>query len=279
VRQPVIALAAALLAVTSTIAVTTRTPEPAPGASNGRGPNPPTTTPGNPAEKIPSASAPAPPRATVAEPLTGVPYWATRDLENQIALFYGARSDVLFLGDSITDLLARGSGKLLWDAFYTPLGALDFGIVGARTSHVLWQVETGQVAIAAPKVVVLLIGTNNLTAGEAPADVAAGVEKIVNTIGAQLPETRVLLLGILPRGASANDPLRPRIAETNRRLAELADDRVTYLDIGPWFVEPNGALSLVLMPDALHPSYWGYFVYSVAIWETLTGLLSEEREE
>ena len=216
----------------------------------------------------------APARATLSEPLTAHPYWIQRDIENQIALLLGARSDILFLGDSITDFLERGDGKQLWDALYAPLGAINFGIGGARTSHVLWQIESGQVAIAAPKVVVLLIGSNNLAENEPPAEVAAGVERIITEIRVRLPDTRVLLLGILPRGSAADAPLREPITETNQLLAELADDdRVVYLDIGGYFVDPGGALWPVLMPDGLHPNNWGYFVYTVAIWDKLMGLL------
>lgn len=214
-----------------------------------------------------------PPAARVEAPVD-IDYWVTRDIENQIALLSGARSDVLFLGDSVTDFLERGEGKFYWDNFFEPLGALNFGIGGFKTSHVLWQVESGQVAIAAPKVVVLLIGSNNLGGGEAPADVATGVAKIIDEIGAQLPNTRVLLLGILPRGAP-DDPLRALITETNRLLADVQGDRVTYLDMGAWFLLPDGSIPPLLMPDAAHPSYWGYLIYSYVVWNPLVGLLSK----
>jgi hypothetical protein len=274
VRRSVLALVTALLAVTSTIAVTAHTSEPAPVVIQSAPARP---APESSRERLPADTEPAPvPRAARAEQFVGVPYWVQRDIENQIALLVGAPSDVLFLGDSITELLARGDGKILWDILYRPLGALDFGIAAIRTSHVLWQVESGQVAMAAPKVVVLMIGTNNLTAGESPPEVAAGVEKIVNTITAQLPDTRILLLGILPRSVPADDTLPAKIAETNRLLAELDGDRVSYLDIGAWFLDPDGAVAPFLMPDGLHPSYWGYFVYTVVIWEQLMGLLAQE---
>ena len=282
-RQPVLALVIALLAVASAVAVTLNTPPlgtntgtsaPA-GLAPPLGPSPAPAPKNLPVQPLPS---PPRPRATLAEPLTGAPYWVQRDIENQIALFVGAPSDVLFLGDSITDFLERGDGKFFWDWFYAPLGALDFGIAATRTSHVLWQIESGQVKLAAPKVVVLMIGTNNLWAGEAPADVAAGVERIVSALGEQLPDTRILLLGILPCG-KAKHPIRPLIIETNRRLADLAGDRVTYMDIGAWFLDPDGEVSPVLMPDGIHPSHWGYFVYSVAIWDQLMGLLYQSNSE
>ena len=86
----------------------------------------------------------------------------------------------MFLGDSITEWLYMGPGKPCWDMFFAPLGAIDFAAGGATTSQVLWQVEQGQVEAATPRVVVLMIGTNNLTLGATPEGTAKGVTKIVD---------------------------------------------------------------------------------------------------
>src|SRR5207302_7005145 len=98
----------------------------------------------------PPALPPPPPPpvevATLPLPPTGNAYWETRNAQNMLELIAGDRPSVLFLGDSITDLIASGAGQPVWDAMYAPLGSLDFGIGGFRTSQVLWQVETGQVA-------------------------------------------------------------------------------------------------------------------------------------
>ncbi len=240
-------------------ALTKAAPAPAPAAQ--------------PAPAPPKATSAAP-RATLPLPLTGNDYWVRRDIENQLALLTGERPNVLFLGDSITDFLHNASGKPIWDEKFVPLGALDFAVAGITTSEVLWQIETGQVAMAAPKVVVVLIGSNNLGGGQQPKDVAAGVEKIVRELGAQLPETKVLLLGVLPRGWRATDRFRPQIAELNRRIADLDDGgRVTYLDIGAGFLAPDGSISPDVMFDGAHPSLWGYQIYTSAVWDTLTGLL------
>jgi lysophospholipase L1-like esterase len=228
------------------------------------------STPAAPA--APPAPKPVLPKAALPENLSGNPYWMKRNAEN-LATLAGGRTDVLFLGDSITDGLGRGSGKPLWDALYGPLPAYNFGIGGITTSNVLWQVETGQVARAAPKVVVLLIGSNNLGAGQKPGDVYAGVERIIDTLDAQLPDTQILLLGILPRGFEADNWFRTAVPATNRLLAGLEGDRVTYRDIGSIYLSPDGTISPDLMPDGAHPSLYGYQLYTFAVWDTLTGLL------
>jgi beta-glucosidase len=178
------------------------------------------------------------------------------------------------LGDSITDWLASGAGQPVWQNYYAPLGALDFAVSGLTTSQVLWQVQTGQVAAVSPDVVVLMIGTNNLWLGQSPTDVVTGITDIVSELQDQLPRSRVLLLGILPRGQTPAEPLRVPIAEVNGQLSQLADgSQVRYLDIGSNFLEPDGTISQKVMSDYLHPTLWGYDIYTASIWDTLLDML------
>lgn len=226
----------------------------------------------------PAPPPPAPDReyATLPAPLTNQSdYWTLRNDQNVALLEAGGKPDVLFLGDSITDLLATGAGKDVWQKYYLPLGSADFAVGGARTSQVLWQIETGQVAAANPKVIVLLIGTNNLGMGQNPEEVAAGIARIVDELRTQLPKTRILLLGLLPRGQSVLDPFRAPIAEVNALIADLNDgDWVTYLDIDSGFLQPDGSLSPFVMGDFVHPTSIGYNIYTVGIWDTLMRLLN-----
>ncbi|QJW97724.1 GDSL-type esterase/lipase family protein [Frigoriglobus tundricola] len=197
-----------------------------------------------------------------------------RNDENLGQLYAGERPSVLFLGDSITDFLQNDAGGPVWDEYYAPLGAMDFGVAAVRTAHVLWQVESGQVAVAAPKVVVLLIGSNNLGLGQDPTEVAAGIAKIVYELGVQVPDTRVLLLGLLPRGFSATDPFRAQIAEVNSMISYLDDGyRVNYMDIGWLFPSPDGSISPDVMSDGAHPTLWGYQLYTSLVLPALKDLL------
>ncbi len=285
-RKPVSAVVAAVIAIAAAVAIGSQPTSGADAPPKTPVVTPPQTTPPRPTPAptptptptpVPAKPAPVPvpvPAAAKPEPVTGNSYAVNRDLENQIALLFGLQPRVLFLGDSITDFLAHAEGKPLWDSLFSQIGVLNFAVAGARTSHVLWQVEQGQVAMAAPKVVVLMIGTNNLSAGEKPQDVVAGVEKIVTTINKQLPKTQILLVSILPRG-KAKDPLRPLIVETNQLLADLESDRVTFLDISAWYALPDTALSVLYNPDALHLNFMGYFVYTLTVWEPLMDLLSK----
>ena len=144
---------------------------------------------------------------------------------------------VLFLGDSITEGWS-GRGKRVWDQYYADLDAANFGIGGDRTQHVLWRIDNGELDGISPKVVVLMIGTNNI--GYPAEDILKADELIVQRIHEKLPDAKLLLLGIFPRGADPKDPstaeMRDKIKTVNQGLATLDDGNKTcFLDIGGKF--------------------------------------------
>ncbi len=109
--------------------------------------------------------------------------------------------DLLMIGDSITHGW-EGGGKEVWKKFYEKRNAVNLGIGGDQTQHVLWRLENGNIEGIQPKLAVLMIGTNNAWCNN-PQEVAAGVQAIVEKLRAKLPQTKVLLLAIFPRGADA----------------------------------------------------------------------------
>lgn len=180
--------------------------------------------------------------------------------------------DLLFLGDSITDGW-RGGGKAVWEKNFAPFKAANFGIGGDRTEHVLWRLQHGELVGIKPKLAVLMIGTNNLGANQ-DREIADGIKAIVDELHKQTPETKLLLLGIFPRGMKADDPARGRIKHINSIIAKLDDGQaVKYLDIGDKFLEADGSLPKSIMPDALHPNAKGYEIWAEAIAPTVQEML------
>jgi len=171
---------------------------------------------------------------------------------------------LVFDGDSITDYW-RTKGQAIWTERYAPLGAFDFGISGDKTQHVLYRLAQGQADGLKPKLIVLMIGTNNIF-NNSPEEIAAGVRAIVADYQKRCPEAVVLLQAIFPRGEKAEDPLRAKIKTANQLIAPLGDgEKVIYLDFADKFLEPDGKLSPRIMPDFLHPSAEGYEIWARAI--------------
>ena len=187
--------------------------------------------------------------------------------------------DILFLGDSITDYW-RSRGSNVWNQYYAPRHAADFGISGDRTQHVLWRLDHGEFDGIHPKVVVLMIGTNNTgkesdhkTPRNTVPEMAEGVQAVVNDIRARLPDSKILLLAIFPRG-TLDDPQRAQVALINTLIAKLDDGKmVKFLDIGPKFLEFDGTLPKSIMPDLLHPNAQGYQIWADAMEPTLDEML------
>jgi beta-glucosidase len=182
--------------------------------------------------------------------------------------------DLVFIGDSITEGW-EGAGAEAWQNHYGGRNAVNLGIGGDRTQHVLWRLDHGNIDGISPKLAVLMIGTNN-SGTNSPEQIADGIKAIVARLRARLPETRVLVLGVFPRGADPSDARRQVNERTNQLIAGLGGGyRVHYLDIGPKFLAADGALSTDIMPDLLHLSPAGYQIWAEAIEEKVRELMGE----
>jgi lysophospholipase L1-like esterase len=190
--------------------------------------------------------------------------------------------EVAFFGDSLTDHW-REHGRPSWDRHFAPLLSANFGISGDRTQQLLWRMDRGELEGMAPKGVVLLIGTNNLTPGlgensltpkNTPAETVGGVAAVVDTVRRRQPRARILLHALLPRAEPAAE-IRREVLETNAGLARLADgDTVRFLDLGGIFQDREGRLSPEIMPDGLHLNARGYALWAEALHRPVTELLS-----
>ncbi len=195
-------------------------------------------------------------------------WWVARtaQLQNEVDA-QGKKAKVIFVGDSITQGW-EGKGAKTWKNMFSPLGAINLGISGDRTEHVIWRLENGNLQGLSPDVAVVMIGTNNIgqTTPDSPSVVLDGVVAVVETIKSSLPNVHVLLLDIFPRGQSFN-AMRGSILQVNQSLQSkyMPDERVTYFPIGHLFVEEDGSIDHSVMPDYLHLSEVGYQQWATAI--------------
>jgi len=186
--------------------------------------------------------------------------------------------DIEFIGDSITQGW-EGNGKNVWQQYYGQRKVINMGVGGDRTEHVLWRFEQGQLDGIKAKVAVVMIGTNNSgknkdgTDSYTDSDILDGVVAIVQQIRTRQPDTKILLLGIFPRGKTFSAQ-RGRLLEVNQALARLEDNKhIFYLDFGSQFIENDGSISKNIMPDALHPNEAGYKIWASAMEPKLKQLL------
>ncbi|MDZ4835737.1 MAG: GDSL-type esterase/lipase family protein [Candidatus Melainabacteria bacterium] len=185
----------------------------------------------------------------------------------------GVPIDLLFIGDSITEHWLD-DGKDIWAKEYGAWNPGNFGLSGDTTYGVLWRLKQNDITGLKPKVAIVLIGTNDLSVGRGAAATARGIEKIVDTLKKQLPDTTVVLIGLLPRSRAA-DPGRKLITEVNQSISKLENGTdIRYLDVGNSFMGENGEVDPELMPDGLHLSNKGYRVFADAMKPTLAQYLT-----
>jgi lysophospholipase L1-like esterase len=208
------------------------------------------------------------------------PNWMKRH-EGFVAIAKKGGVEVLFLGDSITDAWRsfdeknmRG-GRRIFEKEFAPLKE-NFGIGGDRTQHVLWRLQNGELDGIQPKVIMLMIGTNNAGSNSAK-EIADGIKAIVAEIHKRSPKTKVLLLGVFPRGEKPN-PMRDKLKEVNKTIAKLDDGgkTVKYLDIGAKFVQPDGTISKDIMYDFLHLTEKGYRIWADAVQGPIKELMGQK---
>ncbi len=179
--------------------------------------------------------------------------------------------DVVFLGDSITDFFTR-DGADVWKKYWVPLNAVDFGVSGDRTQNILGRVDGGELDGFKAKVIILMIGTNNLSTNRnTNEETLAGLKLDVADIRKHQPEAKLLLLSITPRG-TGND----RVKVINAEMAKWADNKsIFYVDMFDKFMNPDGTQKSDIMNGTIHFNAKGYEVWSQAILPKVNELLGK----
>ena len=196
-------------------------------------------------------------------------WWKT--LEETDELVKKGGSKVVFLGD---DFFYRWSRHYWrdWENHFglEPYGALNLGFAEDRTENVLWRIGHGQLDGYEAKIVVLMVGACNSEARDAAhettIDTIVGVKAVLDAVRAKQPKARIVLCGILPRGARPDDPLRVRSQAVNKEIRKFADDRtVFWCDFGDRLLTRDGRLLHEVSPDLVHPTEIGCRIAAEAL--------------
>lgn len=218
------------------------------------------------------------------------PWWRARHLEKLAELRRG-RVDLIWLGDSITqDWEQEGPPAWrdfapVWQQFYGDRHAVNLGFKGDSTAHLLWRMTNGELDGIAPKAAIVLIGANNLGRVHwSAAQTVAGIEAVVAELQRRLPETKVLLLGVLPSVRSK------WVTRTTREINDSLAARfggggaVVYMDLSPLFMRDGQVDRTQFLDDQLeppdpplHPTAQAQRRMAEAIEPTLATMLGDKR--
>jgi lysophospholipase L1-like esterase len=185
------------------------------------------------------------------------------DVQKKFTKYGGKPADIVFEGDSITNRWEE-TGREQWKQFFAGRSA-DFGIEGDRVENALWRLSKGQVDGINPKVVVIMIGTNN-SGRDSAEQIAGGIKALVAEYEKRCPRAHIILMGVFPRGEQPTDGGRQKVAAVNNIIKSLNDGkRVSFVDISSQLVQPDGTISKDMMPDFVHPTAKGYEIWAAAI--------------
>ncbi len=202
--------------------------------------------------------------ATVPADRLNIDWWKARLAEKEALAT--KQYDTVLIGDSIThnwddiapDLQQQYFGEVL-----------NLGFSGDQTQDVLWRIARIDWSVVQPKRIMLMIGTNNTGSrpeGD-PKETFYGIAKIVETLRAECPQAKILLLAIFPRSLEYNEQRRVTNDVINTMLPSLAEEgKVIFRDINAFYLMPDQrTLNRALMPDLLHPNKEGHRLWAAAV--------------
>lgn len=171
--------------------------------------------------------------------------------------------DVVFLGDSITQGWEQ-VGRPIWNKYFKDLKAVNMGFGGDKTQHVIWRIDHGTLDHIQPRLIVLMVGTNNAWDGNHQ-ETVDGIKEVILKIRHKLPNTKILLQAIFPRG-DIDDPKRAVNEKANLLLPQLADNEWVYgVNFNDLFQNPDGTLKPFFKPDQVHLNKAGYEIWATAL--------------
>ncbi|WP_066038557.1 GDSL-type esterase/lipase family protein [Herbiconiux solani] len=152
----------------------------------------------------------------------------------------------VFVGDSLTE-----GGR--WQEWFPELEAFNLGVGGDTTDGLIERID--EVAALDPDTIVLLIGTNDVANRRAVEHVVRGIETVLVNLRSAMPDARILVQSVLPRGAEYAEFVK----EINRHVWQFAATvRAHYLDLWPVMAREDGELRPEYTEDRLHLNEAGY---------------------
>ncbi|XP_054712736.1 platelet-activating factor acetylhydrolase IB subunit alpha1-like [Uloborus diversus] len=183
--------------------------------------------------------------------------------------------DVLFIGDFVVSMAAHTE---MWEKLFVPLHCLNLGISEDETHNVLWRIENGELDATDPKVIVLSVGSNNIS--HTAEQIVAGIQSCAQAILDKKPNATLIVLKLLPCGQNPN-PVRIKMEEVNKKLKHACQglSNTQLIDIDPGFVLPDGTISHHDMYDYLHLTRSAYSKSFEILYDLLQQILTDNPED
>lgn len=172
-------------------------------------------------------------------------------------------TNYLFLGDSITDFYDL-------DKYYEGLPVVNSGISGNTTEDILNDMKN-RVYNYNPSKVFLLIGTNDLIHDISVDDIVSNIEKIVNEINSNEPQSEIYVESVYPVNDNLDEDMvdvrnNDDIMEINEEIKKYCDDNgYTYINMYDKLLDDDGNFNEEYTDDGLHPNSRGYEVITEEI--------------
>lgn len=212
----------------------------------------------------------------------GKGWWQQK--ENIDSLVLSKKSDIVFLGNSITQgtagqrtYVTHKPGLAVFDSVFGKYKWESAGISGDRTQNVLYRLQHGNFIKAQPKVMVVTIGVNNFIDGDSPKEIADGIITIANWIKVNMPQTQLILCGPLPTGLQSGESRRKKLEKIHSILAAQNHRGYTYLPVIKPFLLPNGDLNPEMYSgDGIHLITGGYRAWALALHPVIEKYLNKK---
>lgn len=187
--------------------------------------------------------------------------------------------DLLFVGDSITQNYEKPEYQSVWQKHFASFHALNLGYGMDTSGAVHWRIEQGELDGLSPRLTVLLLGTNDTNFGRSVEQSVTGIARVITDIKIKLPQTKILLIGILPSARSPEKTSADHQINATNAALYAHDPRVTFVSLDYVFIK-DGALNPDLYvekaPDKpLHPNPKGQALMAAAIEPIVKRMLVE----
>ncbi|MDQ2719228.1 MAG: SGNH/GDSL hydrolase family protein [Bacteroidota bacterium] len=197
--------------------------------------------------------------------------WIKRH-EEIIARIKETKPNTLLIGNSIINyfggepagMVTRGEKE--WNKYLAPLKVQNCGYGWDRIENVLWRIYHGELDHFTGANIVLMIGTNNLSAGNTDSEIVEGLQFLIKAIQSRKPQTRLVIAGILPR-----KNMERRACVINRQIKKMAlQNHTGFVDFGKDLLKGNSINPQLFLGDGLHPNAEGYRVLGENLNKLLT---------